>query len=263
VPPPIITLLTDFGTTDAYVGIMKGVILGICAEARIIDLTHGVSAGDIVAGALLLRSAVGYFPPGTIHVAVVDPGVGSKRTPLLIETTPTTCLVGPDNGVLRPAAQALGIEHAVALTRTEYHLANVSPTFHGRDVFAPVAAHLAAGVPVDRFGPVCKHIESPSIPAPRASADGVTGEVVHVDRFGNLLTNITAGDLSAFPASSLSVSIAGCAPIPLAGTYSDVASGELVAVIGSWGALEVAERDGNAARVLGAGRGTAVHVRSV
>lgn len=259
---PIITLLTDFGTADAYAGIMKGVILGICPAARIVDLSHEVPPQDITAGALLLRSAYRYFPQGTIHVAVVDPGVGGARAAVLVRTAAAT-FIGPDNGLLQPAADEAGIEAVFALTRAEFHLPEVSRTFHGRDLFAPVAAHLAGGTPPDAFGPTLGTLQSLPLAPPRRSPAGCIGEVIHVDRFGNLITNIREEDLAAFPASTLSVSIDGCAPIPIAATYADGEARGLLALIGSWGHLEVAVRDGSAATRLGAAVGAVVDVRSV
>jgi len=259
---PLITLLTDFGTADAYVGIMKGVILGICPQAQVVDLTHEVPPQNIRAGALLLRSAAPYFPRGTIHVAVVDPGVGGTRAPVLMRTARAS-FIGPDNGLLEPAARAFGIERVMSLSRGEYHLAQVSATFHGRDVFAPAAAHLAAGVAPDALGPPQTQWQSLALPAPTAAGSGVAGEVVYVDHFGNLVTNLTREHIDSFPARPLLVSIARFTEIPVAATYGDVESGRMVGVIGSWGHLEVAERGGNAAHSLGVGVGAVVHLRSV
>ena len=255
----IITLLTDFGTRDAYVGIMKGVALGICPAARLVDLTHDVPPQAVQLGALLLRSAVEYFPAGTVHLAVVDPGVGGSRAPVLVETE-RGVLVGPDNGLLAPAAAALRIRAVRRLARDEFFRDPVSDTFHGRDVFAPVAAHLAAGTPPEAFGPELAELAPLDLPEPRLADGAVHGEVVYVDRFGNLITNIPAASLTAFPARSLSVRIAGMTLSPLAPAYAAVAPGEPVALVGSWRTLEVAVRDGNAAAQLQAGIATRVTV---
>ncbi len=255
----IITLLTDFGTRDAYVGIMKGVALGICPTARLVDLTHEVPPQAVRVGALVLRSAVDSFPAGTVHLAVVDPGVGSARRPVLA-VTEGAVLVGPDNGLLAPAAAALGVRTVRQLARDEFFRRPVSDTFHGRDVFAPVAAHLAAGTPPDAFGPELPGLQPLDLPEPRVEAGAVHGEVVYVDRFGNLITNIPAAALVSFRARSLSVRIADMTLSPLAATYAAVAPGAPVALISSWRTLEVAVRDGSAADHLRAGIATRVTV---
>jgi S-adenosylmethionine hydrolase len=257
--PPIITLLTDFGTSDAYVGIMKGVALGICPSARLVDLTHAVPPQAIQVGALLLRSAVEFFPNGAIHLAVVDPGVGTARAPVLV-VTERGFLVGPDNGLLAPAASMLGVRAVYQLTRAEYFRRPVSDTFHGRDIFAPVAAHLAAGTAPESFGPLLLALQPLDLPEPRVEADAVHGEVVYVDRYGNLITNIDASALTSFNHRSLSVRIAGMTLSPIASTYAAVVPGAPVALIGSWRTLEVGVRDGNAAQQLGAAIGAAVSV---
>jgi S-adenosylmethionine hydrolase len=258
-PSGIITLLTDFGTRDAYVGIMKGVALGICPAARLVDLTHEVPPQAVSLGALVLRAAVEFFAAGSVHVAVVDPGVGSARAPVLV-VTDHAYLVGPDNGLLAPAAAALGLRAVRRLAREEFFRHPVSGTFHGRDVFAPVAAHLAAGTAPDAFGPELPGLQPLDLPAPRRAANAVHGEVVYVDRFGNLVTNIPAAALASFHAPVVSVRIAGMTLSPLAPTYAAVAPGAVVALIGSWRTLEVAVRDGNAAEQLQAGIATPVTV---
>jgi S-adenosylmethionine hydrolase len=255
----LITLLTDFGSRDAYVGIVKGVVLGICPGARIVDLTHEVPAQAVRLGALLLRSAVGYFPDGTVHLAVVDPGVGSARDPVVV-VTPRAFLVGPDNGLLAPAAAALGAPVVRRLAREEFFRRPVSHTFHGRDVFAPVAAHLAAGTPPDALGPELPGLQPLALPEPRVEPTAVHGEVIYVDRFGNLVTNIDAAALHAFRPQNLSVRIAATMVSPLVSSYAAVAPGAPLVLIGSWGTLEVAVRDGNAAAALRAGIATLVTV---
>jgi hypothetical protein len=257
--PPIITLLTDFGTADAYAGIMKGVILGRCPDAVLVDLTHGIAPQDVLAGALVLRSAVDFFPAGTIHLAVVDPGVGSARAAVLVET-PRACLIGPDNGLLAPAAAHLGIARIIELADPAYRLPVVRATFHGRDIFAPAAAHLAAGVPTTAFGPPRAVLAPLALPATRWEGGQLVGEVIRVDGFGNLVTNIGESALASFRGGTVSVSIAGCTAIPLVSTYADVAPGQAAALIGSWGQLEIAVRGSSAAAVLGAKAGTPVRV---
>lgn len=256
---PIITLLTDFGGRDAYVGIMKGVALGICPTATLVDLAHELPAQAVRAGALVLRSSVEYFPDGTVHLAVVDPGVGSARAAIVV-TTPRAFLVGPDNGLLAPAAARLGVRSVHRLSNESFFRPPVSPTFHGRDVFAPVAAHLAAGAPPEAFGEALAALAPLNVPEPVIEPSGMRGEVLYIDRFGNLVTNISAEALSAFRGSGVFVRIATMSPLLLTHTYADAAPGAPLAVIGSWGMLEIAVRDGSAAEHFGAGIGTPVAV---
>ena len=261
-PSSIITLLTDFGIADAFVGIMKGVILGIDREADVVDLTHGIPPQRVLPGALILRSAVPFFPAGTVHVAVVDPGVGSARRPIVVETR-EGFLVGPDNGVLSLAAAVLGLRQIRLIENEAFLRQPVSQTFHGRDIFAPVAAHLSRGVTPDTLGPRLDSLVELAVPEPRSSAAGVHGEVIYVDHFGNLLTNITAGALAHFPVQRVSVSINGK---PVAGpvtAYAAVPEGAALAIVGSWGVVEIAVRGGSAAQTFAAGPGTPVTVVGV
>ncbi len=250
----IITLTTDFGLSDGYVGIMKGVILGITADVQLVDISHEISPQDVHQGSFVLRNAVPYFPDGTVHLAVVDPGVGSRRRPLLV-TTPRASFVGPDNGLFtfalaQPDAQAW------VLDRPQYWLPVISRTFHGRDIFAPVAAHLARGVPPEALGsPVSDPVRLELLLPEQQGNRHVVGHVIHVDRFGNLITNVPAAWLAD---SDWACEIAGWRISHLSESYSAVRPGELVALIGSSGMLEVALRDGSAARLLGAGVGQPV-----
>lgn len=287
----VITLTTDFGTDDIFVGVMKGVILGINPAARIVDLTHGIPPQAVNIGALLLRLALPYFPPHTIHVAVVDPGVGGARRAVCVETA-RGILVGPDNGLLAPAAALAGDARVVECTERAFWLPAVGPTFHARDVFAPVAAHLSCGVRLDRIGRAGGPLVPLALPepqfelepdSPRAAdtrldpkAGGrapkgrrLRGEVIHADRYGNLITNITGAHLEGlqdldggegFPAPELSVSIAGTVLRGLASTYSAVPEHTLLALVDSWGLLEIAERNGSAQERIGAEPGAAVLV---
>ena len=255
----IITLLTDFGARDAYVGIMKGVALGICPHARLVDLTHEVPAQAVRLGALVLRSSVEYFPDGTVHLAVVDPGVGTGRA-AVVATTTRGFLVGPDNGLLAPAASLLGLCSVHRLTNEAFFRRPVSATFHGRDVFAPVAAHLAAGTPPDAFGDAVSGLAPLDCPEPVLAAGAAHGEVIYVDRFGNLVTNIPAAALDAFRGSTVFVKIGAMSLSPVRHTYADVGPGAPLALIGSWNMLEIAVRDGSAAERFGAGIGAAVTV---
>jgi S-adenosylmethionine hydrolase len=255
----IVTLLTDFGLSDPYVGILKGVVLGIAPEARIVDLTHDVPPQDVLTGALLLERSARWFPEGTIHLAVVDPGVGSKRRAIAIACRDRT-FVGPDNGLLGFAAARHGVVRVVELANPAFRLREVSSTFHGRDVFAPAAAHLAAGVPIERLGPRLRRFERPRWPFPRVAARRTTGRVVLVDRFGNLVTNVEREHL---PRGKIAVSIGPFRATRILSTYEDVARGELLAIFGSFGLLEIAARDGSAAKALGLGIGAKVVVEAV
>jgi len=258
-PPGLITLLTDFGTADAFVGIMKGVILGINPAVRLVDLTHGVPPQQIVAGALALRAAVPFFPARTIHVAVVDPGVGGSREPILIETE-RGVLVGPDNGVLCFAAEQMGRPRARLLANEAFFHHPVSHTFHGRDIFAPVAAHLSRGVPPDAFGPALESLVQLRLPSAVCAATSVSGEVIYVDHFGNLVTNISADALRRFSGQPLSVSIKGTHVAGPVGAYAALPEGSPLAIVGSWGMLEIAVRNGSAAQMFSAGTGAPVAV---
>ncbi len=258
-PGGLITLLTDFGTADAFVGVMKGVILSIDRHAQVIDLTHAVPPQQILIGALLLRSAVTFFPPDTIHVAVVDPGVGAARQPLLVETE-RGFLIGPDNGLLSLAAGCLCRRAMRRIENPEFFRSPVSQTFHGRDIFAPAAAHLSRGVDPQRFGPALDSMVELTAPAASRTAARVCGQVLYVDRFGNLITNIDGEALGGFPAPQLSVSINTSPVVGPVSAYATVAEGTPLAIMGSWGLMEIAVRNGSAADMFAAGPGTPVTV---
>lgn len=261
--PRPISLLTDFGTQDAWVGIMKGVIARIAPRAPVIDITHEIPPQAILPAALLLRNAAPFFPAGTVHVVVVDPGVGTRRRALVIETR-QALLVGPDNGVLWPAAERLGLVRIRSAENDRLFLHPVSRTFHGRDVFAPVAAHLAAGLPPSEVGPQVAEMERMEIPRPRVNPDGsVTGQVLHVDRFGNLITNVDGKLLASLAPERLRVSIGPVRDLPLVSAYAGVAEGRLLAIVGSSDLLEVAARNASAAAILGIGPGAEVTVGKV
>lgn len=255
----IITLLTDFGLEDAFVGIMKGVILSINPEARLVDLTHAVPPQQILAGALVLRSAARAFPSGTIHVAVVDPGVGSARRPILVETG-GGFLVGPDNGVLAPAATALGRRTVRLIDNATFFRRPVSHTFHGRDIFAPVAAHLSRGIAPESFGPSLDAMVELALPTVQRTPGAIAGEILYTDHFGNLVTNIEAEAIASFSAERVSVSIGDTCVAGLVTAYTAVAEGQALAIVGSWGMVEVAVRNGDAAKMFAAGPGTRVTV---
>jgi len=255
----VITLTTDFGSRDPFVGIMKGVIATRAPGVTVIDVTHGIPPQDVLAGALVLEHAVPYFPEGAIHVAVVDPGVGSSRRPLCVETA-TALLVGPDNGLLSLAAPMGSVQRIVHLTDEQVFLSPRSSTFHGRDVFAPVAAALALGTDAARLGRTIDHMVRIERPAAVVGPGGIRGEIIYVDGFGNLVSNVDDNALTAFPRDAVSITIAGACLRGIAASYSAVAPGEPLAVMNSWGLLEVAVRDGSAQTRLGATVGTVVEV---
>jgi S-adenosylmethionine hydrolase len=244
----IVTLLTDFGLADTYVGQVKGAILAVSASTTIVDLTHAVPPQDVLGGAFLLWSAVEVFPKGTIHLAVVDPGVGSARRGIAIRAGRGDVFVGPDNGLLIPAVDRLGgSEMAVELTNQPH----ISATFHGRDVFAPAAGHLANGVPLERLGSPATQLTRIDLPR----AKGLLGHVVHVDAYGNLVTDIPAASLPPRFEAQVNGHTAKQAAF-----YSAVKPGELLALVGSAGLLEISARDASAASHTGASRGTPVLV---
>jgi S-adenosylmethionine hydrolase len=255
----IITLTTDFGSADGYVGAMKGVILGIAPNVRLVDLSHEIAAQDVRGAEYVLGRAAAFFPAGTVHLAVVDPGVGSRRRPLLI-TTPQAIYVGPDNGLFTFAldeAQAVVFE----LDQPEFWLPNISRTFHGRDIFAPVAAHVTCGVAPRTLGsPISDPVRLPTV-APLRRADGhVAGRVIHVDHFGNLITDIPGGCVGE---GRWCVEIAGRRISHFGTTYADATTGALLLLVSSAGTLEIAARDGNAAAHLGVGVGETTILRPI
>jgi len=254
----LITLLTDFGLTDPYVAMMKGAILSVEPRAQVIDLTHEVPRHDIATGAFLLERSVEFFPSGTVHLAVVDPGVGTERRPLLIRTRAFT-LVGPDNGLLSLAARAGGIEEIVHLTEAAYFRSPLSATFHGRDLFAPVAAHCAAGVPPASFGPPVKSCTMLRRPSPRRRGGELLGAVLLVDRFGNCITNIERRHVEQ--SGPLVVHAGGRRIDGPVRSYHDAPADCPAALWGSYGLLEIAWREDSAARRLGLRHGAAVRVQ--
>jgi S-adenosylmethionine hydrolase len=264
-----LAIITDFGYRDHYVGAMKGVIASIAPRATVIDITHGVVAQCIVAGAIALRESWRYFPPRTVFLAVVDPGVGTARAPIAIETRAGARFIGPDNGLLWLAASDAGIKRIVKLTSPHYRLTNVSATFHGRDIFAPAAAYLWRGTPISALGTGLRStsIETLELPHPTESSRTLRGEVVYVDGFGNLVSNIdrrTAEQFgSRFRHKSLSVRIKGGAAMGILDTYGDAPKGASLAIFGSFNLLEIAIRNGNAAAKFAAGPGTPVSVVAV
>ncbi len=251
------TLTTDFGLEDWFVGTMKGVILGIAPRATVVDLTHGVPRGDIRAGAFALAASCRYFPQGTIHTVVVDPGVGSQRAALVVRTR-NYFFVGPDNGVLSFALACEEIKSIRRLESPRYFLGNMSQTFHGRDVFAPVAAHLSKGVPMLQFGPETKDYVRLPWPQLREAGGAICGEVLYLDRFGNAITNLPNNRLA--PTSTVRIGLGGKRLVPVKAFYKAVPAGKPVAVLGSAGFLEIAINGGSAATKLKLKPGSRVEV---
>ena len=261
---PLITLLTDFGSRDTYAGVLKGVIAGICPEAAVVDLIHAVPPQDIRAGAFHLLVACPYFPAGSVHLAVVDPGVGTDRRLVAVEAG-GHCFVGPDNGLLHWIVEWLAGDNwrAVELTEPRYWLApasEVSHTFHGRDIMAPVAAHLAAGVALERLGSPVGTLEGTPLPLPTWEGDWLRGEILHVDHFGNTITNIRREHVSA-PGGALRADIGSHSLYGPVKSYAGAGVGEPLVIWGSAGFLEVAVREGSAAGALGIRVGDPVVVR--
>jgi S-adenosylmethionine hydrolase len=250
----IITLTTDFGRRDPWVGAMKGVILAVTRDVDLVDLTHEIAPHDVLEGALALEAAAPFFPAGTVHLAVVDPGVGGARRALVVARDEQR-FVGPDNGLFTPFLLTAGWR-AFELSAPEFRLPVASRTFHGRDVFAPAAAHLALGIPPERFGVAVTDPVRLPWPASRAVADGVAGEVVHVDRFGNLVTSIDAGAVVGGGV----VSVAG-REVGSVGTFAEISPGAVGWLVGSSGRLEIAAHQTSAAAILGVGRGAPVLLR--
>ena len=269
----VVTLTTDFGLADGYVGIMHGVIHAICPGVAIVDLTHQVPPQDVREAAYLLYAAYSYFAPNTVHCVVVDPGVGTERRAVGVQT-PQGSFIAPDNGVLSYILAHEPVLASVSLTNPRYHLSHMSYTFHGRDLFAPAAAHLAGGVPLAELGEPISGLVSFSVPGVSVlNQNSLRGQVIHVDHFGNLVTGIgrlarEGENLSftppgfqhpfSFSAGKAQVRIGGRQIVSLQMTYGAVQPGELLALIGSAGHLEVAVAGGNAAETLGIGVGAEV-----
>ena len=255
----VITLTTDFGTRDTYVAEMKGVILSIAGDVHVVDITHEVAPHDLLEGALALEAAAPRFPAATIHVAVVDPGVGTARRGLAVASR-DQMFVGPDNGLFTPFLDGRSWL-AWELRAAEFRRAEVSHTFHGRDIFAPAAAHLARGVEPARLGPPVTDPVRVKSPALQVSEGRIGGAVVHVDRFGNLVTSIHA-DAIASLGSGVTVRVAGKS-LPLVRTYGELGRNDPGALVGSRNRLEIPVNAGSAAKTLRAGRGTPVVVSRI
>lgn len=260
---PIITLTTDFGINDPFVGTMKGVILDIVPEAEIVDISHAVQAFDVLDAALIISQAYSYYPTGTVHVVVVDPGVGTARRPI-VASSDKYHFVAPDNGVLSLVYAREERIHVRHITSEHYFLQPVSNTFHARDIFSPVAAYLAKQVDTLKFGDEVEDYVRFAAPKPKAVEENrFRAVVLKVDRFGNLMTNITAQDVPALFQSEpgpFKILVGNREVTEMRSAYAEGAPGEVFAIVGSMGFLEIAANRGAAAQLAGAGKGSEVNV---
>jgi S-adenosyl-L-methionine hydrolase (adenosine-forming) len=262
--PPIITLTTDFGLNDHFVGVMKGVLLEIAPEAQLIDISHAVQPFDILDGALTISQAYSYFPAGTVHMVVVDPGVGSARRPIIVSGD-RYFFVAPDNGVLSlvyAREERISVRH---LTAEHYFLQPRSNTFHGRDIFSPIAAYLAKGADPEKLGDEINDYVRFGVPRPKPVDERtLRGVVLKVDRFGNLITNITPTDIPKLfesGAKAFKIAVGAKGPVTrICSNYAEGAPGEAFGILGSMGFLEIATNRGSANQLLGAGKGSEVNV---
>ena len=258
---PLISLLTDFGVQDSYVAEMKAVVLSICPDANLVDITHQVGKFNIRMGAFILASATPYFPSRSVHLAVVDPGVGSNRRPIAIETN-RSLYVGPDNGLLIPAATAEEIRHVYELTNHSLMRSPVSSTFQGRDIFSPVAANLALGLQPKEVGREIMDYVKLSFAGAKYEGRGFVCEILHIDEFGNVITNIPQKELNKLDGHTrLVVRIRGKHfPVRVVGTFTELRKRELGVLVGSHGLLEIASSEASAAKKLSARIGDALRV---
>lgn len=262
-----IVIITDFGYRDHYAGVMKGVITSISPRTPIIDLTHGIPPQQVLAGALVLRESIDFFPRRTIFLAVVDPGVGTNRKAIAVETKSGLRLVGPDNGLLWLAAERAGIKRIVELRSPRYRLPRVSASFHGRDIFAPAAAWLWRGVTIKQLGPPLEKIARLDLGAPVAESQSeLCGEIVYIDSFGNLITNIGRTAFERFARRRqqcrLSIRIKRRGSLALYKAYAEAPQGAPLAIFGSFDLLEIAVRDGSAAKYFNAECGAPVLIQA-
>ena len=259
---PIVTLTTDFGTNDHFVGAVKGVILDIVPEAAIVDISHAVQAFDVLDGALTISQAYSYFPTGTIHMVVVDPGVGTTRRPI-IASSDGYHFVAPDNGVLSMVYAREERIHVRHITSDHYFRQPVSSTFHGRDVFAPVAGYLAKLVDSHKFGEEVEDYVRFAAPKPKPAGDNrIRGVVLKVDRFGNLITNVTPEDVPAIFAgkAGFKITVGSKEITEIRTAYAEGAPGEVFGILGSMGYLEIVANRAVAAQLTGAGKGSEVSI---
>ncbi len=259
-PAPLITLTTDFGLTDHYVGTMNGVILSICPRARIVDISHGVGAYEIAEAAFTLAQAYRYFPRGAVHVVVVDPGVGTSRRPILAQAA-GQYFIAPDNGVLSMIYARE--KHKVRLISNDrYFLQPVSNTFHGRDIFAPVAAHLAGGVAAARFGKsIADYLRLDFDKPARTGRRAWTGAILKVDRFGNMVTNVSVADFPDLDKRGFEMAVGSQRVNAIAQNYAERGPGEAFLIVGSAGYYEISVGQGSAAKLLGCGAGAPLELK--
>jgi hypothetical protein len=260
---PVVAFLSDFGTRDHYAGTLKAVVLSVCPDATLVDIGHDLPAHDVVAGALELAACYRYFPPGTVFLVVVDPGVGSSRRGIAAECGDYK-FVAPDNGVLSAVFRESPPKKVVELTERKYARPTVSRTFEGRDRFAPAAGWLAKGIALVALGRSIANFQTIDLPRPVVTVREITGEVVRVDRFGNLITNIDRRTLDQFSGgAAIAVTVGDREVARIVATYAEAPAGELCALFGSTDHLEIAVNGGDAAHGLGLGRGAGVQVRLV
>jgi S-adenosyl-L-methionine hydrolase (adenosine-forming) len=258
-PCGVITLITDFGLRDSYVGTMKGVIHSVHRQATIVDLTHEIEPQDLMEGAFVLENSYRFFPIGTVHVVVVDPGVGTRRKPIVVDT-PEHIFVGPDNGIFS-RIYASSTYEVREITNRNFLLPQISDTFHGRDVFAPAAAHLSRGVPAMELGPILETPLRSDPPQPGVWQDQITGEVIHIDSFGNLITNVTREVFEMVAKGKrLRIVINGKTIDRICRNYQEVEPSRPLALFGSMDLLEIAVHNGRADRRMGVGRGDPIQI---
>jgi S-adenosylmethionine hydrolase len=256
----IITLTTDFGYKDPFVGEMKGIVLTINPDVSIVDVTHDIDPQDVEQGAFIIGTSCRYFPIGTVHVAVVDPGVGSERRAIIVEAD-GSYYVGPDNGIFSYIISSSKSLKAVHITEEKYMLSKDSPTFQGRDLFAPVAAWLSKGLSIESFGPAIADIKRFEIPSPIIEKAKITGSVIYIDRFGNAITNIRKDDISSF-GEHLKVEVKG-EDVRFLKYYAQADVGALACLVNSSGHLEIFVNRGSAAREFDISKGEKVIVRAI
>lgn len=255
----VITLTTDFGLQDYYVSAMKAVILGIAPDVRLIDISHDIPSQDIMAGSWILRNSAMLFPPGTVHTVVVDPGVGTDRDPVALQIE-DQYFVGPDNGIFSLLTEERTYK-AVRLTKRKYWRENPSNTFHGRDIFAPVAAYLSRGTPLGDLGEPVEELATYRWTVPIADKDGLQGMVIHIDKFGNLITNLSKSLIEdVIDSKNVKIYVGNTILDEIVATFGSVPEGEPAAFIGSSGMLEVGINKGNAEQMLGVQKGAQISV---
>ncbi len=255
---PIVTLTTDFGCRDHYVSAMKAVMLSINPGAQLVDVSHSIPAGDIMSGSWVLSNAAFLFPPGTVHLGVVDPGVGSTRKGIVAKVN-DQIFVGPDNGLFSLAFAKRDVK-GYYIENPDYTREHISNTFHGRDIFSPVAAYASKGIKPEQFGPQAGKLETYKLPMPIVDQQGIEGTIIHIDAYGNLITNISRSDLSGILNKPVKIFTGNTILDKVVSTFSDVPEGEPAALIGSSDMLEIAVNQGNAEELLNARKGDPVSI---